>query len=313
MSEKDNKAPFWGKILFRIFGIIGLLPSWWHYFCADVLSLILHYLVGYRKDVVRQNLLRSFPEKSQKDLRRLEHQIYVNLCDIAVEIIMLCAFTKRRLRRHLVLENGDIFRTLHEEGHSNIYMLLGHYGNWEWFTALQAFLPETEFNVLYHEQHGAWNYLMQRVRSKFGAKLLEKHIAPKTIIERRHEKVPRSYIFVADQCPGVNNIHLFVKFFGQLTPTYTGMERLAKLSACPVVYIDVDKRKRGKYRVIVKLMSKDASKYGEGELALDLMTRLEETIRRAPQYWLWTHRRWRYTLEDVKTFNPEQKILILGE
>lgn len=313
MSNNKNDNPLLGRALYRLFWLLGMLPSWWHYLWSDILAFITHHLIGYRKEIVKQNLQRCFPEKSSKELLRLEHQVYVNLCDVIVEIIMLCAFSKRRLAKHLELINGEIFGKLHDEGHPNIYMLLGHYGNWEWYTALQEFLPETEFNILYHDQHGVWNYLMNRIRGKFGAKLLEKHIAPKTIIERRHEKKPRSYVFVADQCPWVNNINVFVKFFGQITPTYSGMERLAKLSACPVVYIDVFKPKRGKYQVVVELMTKDASEYKEGRLAFELMQRLEKTIRRAPQHWLWTHNRWHYSVEDVRKHCPERKIIIIEE
>lgn len=311
MSESDKKAPLAGRILYHFFGVIGKLPSWWHYLWADLLSYPLQYIVGYRKEVIRKNLRNSFPEKSHKELKSLEHKVYVNLCDLAVEIIMLCGFTERRLRRHVVLENGEIFGQLHNEGHNSIYMFLGHYGDWEWFTALQKFLPDTELNVLYHKQHGVWNYLMQRARSKFGAELLEKYAAPRVILSRRHDDVPRTYVFVADQSPGINNTHVFIDFFGQKTAVYTGMERLAQIAGSPVVYVEIKKPKRGQYRVRIELMTMDASEYGEGKLAQDFMKRLEETIRRAPEYWLWSHRRWRYSIEDVQNHFPERKISIL--
>lgn len=307
--SKKNKDPFLGRVLYRFLSLIGLLPSWWHYFCSDLISLLLQYVIGYRREVIRTQLKNSFPEKSPRELKKLERKVYLNLCDIAVEIIMLCGFSRRRLRKHLTLEDQSIVLDLHAKGHHSIYMLLGHYGNWEWFTGLQDFIPESEFNVLYKKQHGVWDYVMRRARSKFGAKLIEKEMSGRTIIERRHDTTPRSYIFVADQTPGHSSIYLFVDFFHQPTATFTGMERLAKLTSAPVLYIDIFKERRGKYKIAVDVITENASQLEDGVLATNFMRRLEKTIRRAPEYWLWSHRRWKYSVESVTEEYPDRKIL----
>lgn len=302
-----SKDPLFRKVLYAIFQLFGCLPAWWHYFWSDLFSLIVQYVIRYRRDVVQKQLRSSFPEKSERELRKIERQFYRYLCDLAVEVVMLTSYTEKRFRKHVSITNPEIMHELHEHN-PNVFYLLGHYGNWEWFTGCQSLLKMTEFNVLYKHQKGVWNYIINRARSKFGSELLDRKIAGKRILERRHEKTPRTYIFVADQTPSPSNILLFTTFLNQKTATFTGMERLARMIDCAVVYIDVQRVKRGKYEVTIEPITHHARELNEYDLATEFMRRLEQTIRRNPAYWLWSHKRWKYTVESVKTQFPEKHI-----
>lgn len=296
------------KILYTVLQVLGKMPSWWHYAWSSVFSYVVQYVIRYRREVVHTQLSKSFPDKDERAIRALERKYYQHLCDLGVEMIMLTSFDRRRLCSHVFVSNLELIEQIHQENNT-IFFFLGHYGNWEWFTGLQAMLPCTEFNVLYKQQNGVWNEVMKRARSKFGSVLMEKSSAPKVIIRQRNDKKNRTYIFVADQTPGVAKAELFVDFLNQTTATLTGMDRLAKIRKAAVVYIDIESPKRGKYIVTAKEITRDASLLGDYELATAFMNTLEQTIVRQPELWLWSHKRWKFTPEMVKSAYPDKVIV----
>lgn len=303
-----SKGEIWrGKLLYSLLRLIGYLPSWWHYGMSWCISYLLQYVIGYRRKVVQTNLANSFPEKSKAELRKLERAFYHHLCNVGVETVMLAAFGERRFRRHVSIENPELIEELHKEN-KRIFFLLGHYGNWEWYTGCQLLLPVTEFNVAFVRQKGAWHYVLSKLRSKFGAQLMDKWDAAKIILHQRNDKSNKTYIMVADQAPGIEGAELFVNFLNQYTAVVTGMDRLAKMLGAAVVYVDVERPKLGKYRLKLVEMTRDASQLPKHQLSKDFMQLLEKTIRRKPEIWLWSHKRWKVTPELVKERFPHKDI-----
>lgn len=301
----------WGRWLYALFAVIGRLPAWWHYFCSTLISYILQYVWRYRQKEIETHLAESFPEKSAEELRKLKRRVYLNLTDIMVEVIMLASFSERRLRKHIFLKNGELLEQLHDAGHRHLFLALGHYGNWEWLTGLQVFVPESQFRVLYQHQNSTWNYLLARVRSKFGAQLLDRDQAAHHILHNLESEQNQSYIFVADQAPSSASSELFIPFLNRQTAVFTGLERLARITKSPVLYIDVEKVGRGKYEATVKLLTRDASKEKKYAVTVAFMQALEETIQRAPEYWLWSHRRWKFSVEQIRREYPNKRLTIL--
>ena len=220
---------------------------------------------------------------------------------------MLAAFGERRFRRHVSIENPELIEELHKEN-KRIFFLLGHYGNWEWYTGCQLLLPVTEFNVAFVRQKGAWHYVLSKLRSKFGAQLMDKWDAAKIIMHQRNDKSNKTYIMVADQAPGIEGAELFVDFLNQYTAVVTGMDRLAKMLGAAVVYVDVERPKLGNYRLKLVEMTRDASQLHKHQLSKDFMQLLEKTIKRKPELWLWSHKRWKVTPELVKERFPHKDI-----
>lgn len=274
-----------------------------------MISYILQYIVGYRREVIQSNLRGSFPNKSEEELKKLERAYYRYMSDLGVEIIMLTAFTRRRLGRHVSVSNPELMDAIHAEN-PTIFFLLGHYGNWEWFTGCQALLPMTQFNVIYKHQNGAWNDVMGLIRSRFGAQLMDMEAAPAQVLQRRNEKSNQTYIFVADQNPSVENSVLFVDFLHRPTATITGMERLARLRRAAAVYVDVERVRRGKYVITLREMTRDVSELSRFDLSVDFMHRLEQSIQRQPEIWLWSHKRWKVGPEWLAYQYPNKEIIM---
>lgn len=305
-----SKANIKGRVLYRIFQLFGVLPSWWHYACSDFFAFVLQYVIRYRKEVVEEQLHNSFKEKSYEEIEKIKKGFYKFLSDLFVESIMMTAFQKKRFSKHVTITNPELISELHKET-STIFFLLGHYGNWEWFTGCQCLLPETEFNVIYKHQRGIGHYVLSRIRSKFGSQLIDKYDAPRHIFRESIDKSPRTYIFVADQSPAINKADLFMNFLSQETACITGMERLARLRKCAVIYIDTKRTKRGKYDLTLVEMTRDASQLPKYQLTTHFMKLLEGNIQRQPEIWLWSHNRWKVTSSMVKEHFPHKKIEVV--
>ncbi len=304
------KNNFGGRVVYRCFQIFGWLPAWWHYAWSFIISLLLQYVVRYRRKVVREQLSMVFKDRSNVELKSLERAFYRHLSDLFVESIMMTSFDVDRFSRHVSITNPELIEEAHTEVDS-IFFLLGHYGNWEWFTGCQCLLPKTEFNVIYKHQNGIGHYITSRLRSKFGSLLIDKYNAPRQIIKERNDNVHRTYIFVADQSPAINKTDLFVHFLGQETAVITGMERLAKLRQSAVFYIDTKLRSRGRYELTLIKLADNAEHLSQHQLTYDFMKHLEANILRQPELWLWSHRRWKVTPQMVYDQFPHKDIEII--
>lgn len=313
MQEKkelfDRKERFWGSILYGMMWLLGQLPSFVHYFFADIMAFFLRRVFHYRVDVVDSNLRRSFPDRDDAFIRQVTRKYYQHLGDLGVEYLMMAGFSRRRFLRHVRLEHAEILHDIYASGIPNTFMVLGHLGNWEWYTGLQTVLKDTKFYVLYQRQSHVWNYVFYRIRSKFGASLLDKDVAPRQIVGMRKDPSSKTFIFVADQVPSADNVHLFVPFLNQNTATFTGMERLARAMKAPVIYVSSRKPRRGYYVPELQLLTPDASQEPEYELTAEFMRRLEADILAQPELWLWSHRRWKYTVDDVRRTQPNHEIV----
>lgn len=305
----DRRERFWGSVVYGVMWMLGQLPDFVHYFMADIIAFMVRRVMRYRVEVVEDNLRHAFPEVDDEEIDSLVARYYRHLGDLAVEYVMMAGFGRRRFLRHVSLKGAEVLRGIYADGVPNTFMVLGHFGNWEWYTGLQVLLPETRFYVLYQRQSRVWNYVFYRIRSKFGARLLDKETAPRQIIGMRKSPESKTHIFVADQVPSADNVHLFLPFLHRNTATFTGMERLARALHAPVVYISSRQPRRGRYEVQVDLLTEDASTLPENDLTVDFMARLERDIMAQPELWLWSHKRWKYSVEDVHAANPHQEVV----
>lgn len=294
-----QEQSFSGRLLYSLMALLGKMPDAWHYFWADVLAFVLRRIIRYRYDVVTSQLEAVFGKEGKKYIK----PYYRHLADLMVEYLLLAGFDEERFRRHAVITNPELFRELHEKGHRQIFLLLGHMGNWEYYTGFQLY-SDTEYNVLYKRQHGVSNMIFARLRSKFGAKLLDKNDAGHYIIAHRHDNEDRTYIFAGDQEPPYSSINLYTRFLGKSTAVFTGAERLASALGAPVVYARSFQPHRGRYELTLKVITDDASTLPKGELSKTFMDLLEEDILRQPEQWLWSHKRWKHSYEWRKENDP---------
>lgn len=302
-----KKASLGGKALSFLFSAVGSLPLWVLYGIADIVAL-LAATVGYRQKVIRGNLLLCFPDMPKKELKKAEWEFYRFLGDYFLETLHLGRMSPCEMEKRLKFENIDEINQLLSDGKS-ITAYLGHYCNWEWISSLPLHLTaeNSVAGQIYHPlENEASDYAFLKIRGHFGAQSIDMEKVLPVLRELRREGKPSIVGYISDQAPLLDSVHYIADFFGQPTLTYTGPERLAKTFATPVYYIDVRRPKRGYYVARFVKMSDDASKEPPFSLTQRYYELLEASIRRAPQFWLWSHRRWKRMPEDfIRQYGEE--------
>ena len=288
-------------ITYGIFYAISLLPFSILYVISDIFSFLVGNVIGYRRKVIRKNLRNSFPEKSEAELHRIEKDFYRWMCDYFVETIKLLSMSREKMSRHIIFENIDQINECFSKGQS-CAAILGHYCNWEWLSATPIGINDEKAvcGLIYHPLYNAvFDKLFINIRESMGGVCVPKKDILRFLRTYNREKRPSLFGYISDQTPKWENIHLWLPFMNQDTPVFTGGERIMKMMHNAVFYVDMSRPVRGRYICrFVKISDNAAGCSEEFEITKKFYLMLEETIRRAPQYYLWSHNRWKRTHEE---------------
>ena len=286
-------------ILYTFVYLHALLPWKVLYFLSDIMFFFIYKVVRYRKEVVHQGLLHSFPEKSLEEILKIEKEFYHHFCDYIVETMKLAHISDDKMRKRMSFKNID---SVNENMSSNksCMMLIGHYGSWEWIPSICLWLPPNIIaGQIYHPLNNkAFDKLMLKLRSRFGSISISMNRTLREIIKMKNDGTQSILGFIADQRPLWNSIEYWTNFLNQDTPIISGFERIAKQSEFVVMYLDISKIKRGYYEGEFKLLATDPKKCERFEIVEVYTREIEKTILRNPAYWLWTHKRWKYKKEN---------------
>ncbi|MEG1617709.1 MAG: lysophospholipid acyltransferase family protein [Bacteroidales bacterium] len=276
----------------------SLFPLRLLYGISDFLFILVYYVVGYRKKVVRRNLENSFPDKSPKEIRTLEKGFYRHFCDYMVETVKLMHISDKEMMKRFQFTNADEMSEILKDG-KPVFLMIGHYGNWEWIPSITRWLPESLCLAQIYRplSNPAADKFFLKLRSRFGSFGIPKNDTLREIIRLRKEGKQIMIGFIADQTPSKNNIHYWMQFLNQETAPLTGAEKIGRKIDANIIFLDVRKVKRGYYEATFKVISRDAKNTAEFEITEAYMHLMEQMIRRAPQYWLWTHKRWKHKRE----------------
>lgn len=270
------------------------------YALADVMYLIVHYLIQYRKKVITENLRNSFLELSAHDLRTVRRKFYHNFADYLAETLKSFTISSTELRVRVQHINQHLFLEAKEE-RKNIILLTGHVFNWEWFTALATVVPQSKCFPVYRKVNSSfWDRQILKMRSRFGNNALEANDVIKHIFRNENDG-DSIYMFLADQSPHVNVVEYGLTFLNQATPVFIGYDKLATRRDLKFIYCDMKKVKRGYYQVNYYEIFPDGEKFRPMEVVKKFHQALEQTIRRRPDNYLWSHRKWK-NADAIKHF-----------
>lgn len=288
-------------IAYAAFYLVSLLPYRALYVLADVLHVIVYDVVRYRLKVVRHNIATSFPEKSPAELRSIERGFYRWLCDYFVETIKLMTVSREELLRHVEFRGTELIEDSFDRGQT-CAGILGHYGNWELLSATGITFrrhPEAVVGLIYHPlRNQVFDRLFIKIRQSMGGVCVPKQDILRYLVQFRRQGVMNIFGYIADQSPKYQNIHLWLPFLGHDTPVFTGAERIMRKMDNTVFYIDVERPARGKYVYTFKPMTDKPGELPEYEITRRFFAMLEQTIRRNPSCYLWSHNRWKRTHEE---------------
>lgn len=299
-----NKKNMIYHLIRSLWKLMSLLPMWILYFISDLVYFPLYYVVRYRRKVVRKNLVKSFPEKAEKEIVKIEKGFYSWFCDYVVETIKIRSMNEKEMRERMTFDGlEEIYAQMEAKGQTLCFAYLGHYCNWEWVASLPLWTGDKlHCAQIYHPlENETMNKLFLEQRSRFGAENIAMNDTLRRMITLKKEGQKTIIGFIADQTPHWNSIHLWMDFFNQETPVFTGTERIAKqLDAC-LCYIDIQRTRRGYYKAHFKLMDLTGKTTSEYPITETYMRLLEETIKQAPSYWLWSHNRWKRSREKFES------------
>lgn len=278
--------------------MLALLPFFLLYRLSDACYYGLFFVVRYRKKVVLNNLRNAFPEKSETERKQIAKAFYRHLCDVVFEIIKLSTISKKKLSKRVRFKNLGYMDKIRAEGKSCV-VISGHYGNWEWLnTAVPDNMGFRTMGVYRPLRNRHFDRFLYRLRSRLGPELVPMRQIYKRMVQCLRNKEQIAVGFISDQCPSWEEIHYWVDFLHQETPVYTGQIRLAQKLNMVVVFYAMRKIRRGYYEVEIIPLSENAS-HEEPFRITDLhVNLLEKLILEQPQYWLWTHKRWKRTKEE---------------
>ena len=283
-----------------ILRLISRLPFCVLYVISDIAYFFVYCLVGYRKNIVRKNLSASFPEKSEKELREIEKKFYHWLCDYFVETLKLLTITPEEMKKHLEFRGLEQLVAVKKEG-QGVSSFLGHYCNWEWLSAAGLYWPwpDDVMGLIYHPlRNDAFDELMITMRSSLGGLCINKHHILRELVTLRKNKQGYQFGYIFDQSPKWDSIHLWLDFLNQKTPVFTGAERIARKVNDLVVFVSMERPKRGKYIANYHVISANPKDEEEYVITKRCFAILEADIRKNPEFYLWTHNRWKRTYEQ---------------
>jgi KDO2-lipid IV(A) lauroyltransferase len=271
---------------------LSLFPLQMLYLLASFLYCILYYITGYRRKVVKENLMNAFPEKSPREIRSIEKKYYKHLTALMVEIVKMASISKAELQERFRFKNLHLMTGYLDAGQSAL-ACSAHYGNWEWGTLALGLHTRAEVYPIYkpvsNAEFGQW---FTRIRSRFGNRLIPMRQTLRALTESKDR--PTLFLFGNDQTPTKSDATYWVEFLNQPTAILLGMEKIAVRSNRPVFYLKTTVLKKGYYEVECVPLCMEPASTQPNEITRLHVRMLENIIKEEPAYWLWSHKRWKH-------------------
>ena len=286
-------------IIYGLLYLFSLLPFRVIYFISDGVYALIYYVFGYRKKVVMSNLLIAFPEKTEKERKKIAKQFYHNLADTFMEIIKIISISDKVFAKRCK-GNFEVVNELANKGKS-IQLHSGHQFNWEYGSLIMSkTITAVPYYAVYIPiENKAMSRLFLKLRQKYGAKFINATVFKS--IKDELFKEPFSMALAADQNPGNPATGYWQNYFNKPAPFITGPEVGAVKNNTAVVFVRSRRIRRGYYDCECTVFTENAASTKTGEITSGFRDFLEQVLREEPDNYLWTHRRWKWE------YKPEYK------
>lgn len=287
-----QRLVFW--LGYPLLWIISKLPFPVFYKVSDVIFLFVFYLFRYRRETVRKNLSLVFPERSEAELKRIEKVSMKHMVDMFLEMIKSISISEKELKKRFKLKNIEALNEI-ENQNKSILLACGHYASYEWMTALQLYgIAYKGFGVYKKVKNPYFDKLARDIRGRYEGILIPTSEATKTITRNEKIGIKGIYAMIADQSPKLAKANNWTDFMGIRVPIFVGTEVLSRRLDMAVVYLQVEKIKRGHYEATFKTISLEPRQEKEFYITKTYTRMLETQIMEKPEYYLWTHKRWKH-------------------
>ncbi|SHM91639.1 lysophospholipid acyltransferase family protein [Flavobacterium saccharophilum] len=276
--------------------LISILPFRIFYWFSDFVYFLVYHVIGYRKKVVRANLALTLPHLSDTERKEIEKKFYQHMCDMFLEMIKTMSITPEEMEKRFTITNMDLFHEYENKGKS-VVLVASHYASWEWLLTLNKRMLFNGVGVYKKIANPYFDKLVRKIRGKYDAELVETKKAIPLMAQNQRDGILSLYGLASDQSPKLDRIFHSMKFMGIEVPVHTGAEMLAKKYDLSVIFIKVKKVGRGYYEATIVPIADNPKEYENFEVTEKYLREVEKQIYEAPEYYLWTHKRWKHRVQ----------------
>ena len=280
-------------VIYPFLWLISILPFPLLYAFSDFIYLILYYVIGYRKKTVRENLILAFPNLTDKERLIIEKKSFHHLCDMFLEMAKTMTISQKEINKRFKYTNLDVYLDLEKKGKS-IALMCAHYASYEWVLSMNNHITFKGYGIYKKIANPYFDKLVKDIRAKFKAYLITTKETKPKIEQNTITNVLGLYGFASDQTPRRSDNLYWYTFLGIETPIHFGAEMLAKRYNMNVIYLKVTKVKRGFYEASFEVLSDEVKSVPNYKISEMFMQRVEQQIHEAPEFYLWTHKRWKH-------------------
>ncbi|WP_223033334.1 lysophospholipid acyltransferase family protein [Hanstruepera marina] len=280
-------------IIYPFLWLISILPFRLLYLFSDMVYLLVFYIIGYRRKTVKENLMLVFPEKSEDEIKTISKKFYHHMCDMFLEMIKTLSISRKQLNKRFIIKNPESLQKL-EALNKSIVVMYGHYASYEWSFVVENHITMKGIGIYKTIANKYFDNLARKLRSRYNTELIDTKKAVAKITEYEKQNIKSVIAFLSDQSPKSFKKYYWTTFMDIEVPCFTGAERIAKDLNLTVTYLKIDKVKRGHYEAEFITLAENANDYADFEITDKFTRELEQQIRKAPEYYLWTHKRWKH-------------------
>lgn len=280
-------------IVYPLLWCVSVLPFRLLYLFSDFVYFIVYYVIAYRKRTVRENILLALPHLSDSERLAIEKKSFHHLCDMFLEMIKTMTISSEEINKRFVLTNLEVYQKL-EDQNKSIAIMMAHYASYEWAISMNAHSKFNAYAIYKKIENPYFDKLVRNIRSRFKAFLITTKETVPTITANKKNNLLSIYGFASDQSPKSYSAFHWQKFMGIEVPVHTGAEMLSKKYDLNVIFLKVKKVKRGYYEGTFEILSENVQNVPDYEITDKFLKLVEQQIYEAPEYYLWTHKRWKH-------------------
>ena len=283
-------------LAYPILWLISILPFRLFYWFSDFVYVIIYRIVGYRRRVVRENLALTLPHLSDAERKIIEKKFYKHMCDMFLEMIKTMSISSEEMEKRFKITNLDLVNEYAKKGKS-VILVASHYASYEWLLTMNPKIDFKGIAVYKKVANPYFDKLVRKIRSKYDTEVVETRKAIPTMAQNQRNGILSMYGLASDQSPKLDRIFHSMKFMGIEVPVHTGAEMLAKKYDLSVVFVKVNKVARGYYEATFVPIADTPHDYENFDITEKYLREVEKQIYEAPEYYLWTHKRWKHRVE----------------
>jgi Kdo2-lipid IVA lauroyltransferase/acyltransferase len=280
-------------LIYPLLWCISMLPFRVLYFFSDIVYQFVYHIIGYRRKTVRENLELVFPDKSFEERLAIEKNSFRYMCDMFIEMIKTITISEKEISKRYIVTNIEEYLEIEKKGKS-IALMCAHYASYEWAISINRYITFEGIGIYKKIANPYFDKLVRDIRGRFKATLVTTKNTKSCIEENHKNGILGLYGFASDQTPRITDKTHWNTFMGIKTPIHVGAEVLAKNYDMNITFLKSHRTKRGYYEATIELLSDDVTSVPDYQISENFIRKVEEQIYEAPEFYLWSHKRWKH-------------------